>query len=115
VGSVLLDFSAAFNIIYHNLLWKKMLVKFGVPQGSSLGSLLFSIFTNYLPLVLSKGCVSMYANDSTLTTVSEITATLNKELQSVLEWVSQNKLVFNISNTKNSGVVGSLVVRALCQ
>ena len=46
----------------------------------------------------------MYADDSTqyltATTASEITATLNKELQSVLEWVARNKLVLNISKTK---------------
>jgi hypothetical protein len=44
--------------------------------------------------------VSMYANDSKLytsvTTASEITATLNKDLQSVSEWVARNKLVLNI-------------------
>jgi hypothetical protein len=47
----------------------------------------------------------MYADDSTLytsaTTVSEITPTLNKVLQSVSEWVVRNKLVLNISKTKS--------------
>jgi hypothetical protein len=47
----------------------------------------------------------MYADDSTLytsaTTASEITATLNKELQSVSEWVARNKIVLNISQTKS--------------
>ena len=58
-----------------------------------------------MPLALSKASVSMYADDSTLytsaTTVSEITATLNKELQLVSEWVARNKLVINISKTKS--------------
>ena len=35
------------------------------------------------------------------TTAREITATLNKELQSVLEWVASNKLALNISKTKS--------------
>ena len=43
--------------------------------------------------------VSMYADDSTIyasaTTANEVTETLNKELQSVLEWVASNKLVMN--------------------
>jgi hypothetical protein len=47
----------------------------------------------------------MYADDSTLytsaTTASEITATLNKELQLVSECVAKNKLVLNISKTKS--------------
>ena len=34
-------------------------------------------------------------------TASEVTETLNKELQSVLEWVASNKLVLNISKTKS--------------
>ena len=50
---------------------------------------LLSIFTNDLPLALNKACVSMYADDSTTyasaTTANEVSETLNKELQSVLE------------------------------
>jgi hypothetical protein len=46
----------------------------------------------------------MYADDSTLytsaTTATEMTATLNKELQLVSEWVPRNKLALNISKTK---------------
>ena len=53
-----------------------------------------------MPLALSKASVAMNVDDSTLytsgTTVSEITATLNKELQLVSEWVAMNKLVPNI-------------------
>ena len=50
-------------------------------------------------------CVSMYADDSTLytsaTTATEMTATLNKELQLVSEWVARNTFVLNISKTKS--------------
>ena len=49
--------------------------------------------------------MSMYAEDSTLnmsaTTASEMTATLNKELQLVSKWVARKKLVLNISKTKS--------------
>ena len=58
-----------------------------------------------MPLTLSKARVPMYADDSTLdtsaTTVTEMTATLNKEPQLVSEWVARNKLVLNISKTKS--------------
>ena len=51
--------------------------------------LTFSMFTNDMPLTLSKASVSMYADYSTLymsaTTATEMTATLNKELQLVSE------------------------------
>ena len=54
---------------------------------------------------MSKASVSRYADDSTLytsaTTTTEMTATLNKELQLVSEGVARNKLVLNISKTKS--------------
>jgi hypothetical protein len=73
-GVVLLDFSAAFDIVYHSLLL---------------------IFQSLLT-TLSKASVSMYADDSTLstsaTTTTEMTATLNKELQFLSEWVARNNI-----------------------
>jgi hypothetical protein len=90
-------FNGSFSNVKH--------LKCGVPQGSSLGPLLFYIFTNDLPLALNKACVSMFADDSTIyvsaTKANEVTETLNKVLQSVLEWVAGNKLVLNISKTKS--------------
>jgi hypothetical protein len=48
----------------------------------------------------------MYADDSTLytsaTTATEMTATLNKELQLLSEWVARNNLSLNISKTKST-------------
>ena len=58
--------------------------------------------------------MSMYADDSTpymsATTATEMTGTLNKELQLVYEWVARNKLVLDISKTKSiiSGTNNSL-------
>ena len=47
----------------------------------------------------------MYAGDSTIyasaTTANEVIETLNKELQSLLEWLASNKLVLNISKSKS--------------
>jgi hypothetical protein len=37
----------------------------GVPQGSCLGQLLYSILTNDLPSVMNKASVLIYADDST--------------------------------------------------
>ena len=89
-------FNGSFSNVKH--------VKCGVLQGSSLDPLLFSIFTNDLPLSLNKACVFMNADDSTIytsaITANEVTETLNNELQSVLEWVASNKLLLNISKVR---------------
>ena len=81
VGSVLLDFSAAFDIL-----------------GQLSRPLTF--LSLYQRHALSKASVSIYVDDSTLytsaTTASEIPATLNKEFELVSEWVARNTLVLNI-------------------
>ena len=49
-------------------------------------------------LVLTADYSTLYESS---TTASEFTATLNKTLQSVLEWVASYKLVLNITKTKS--------------
>ena len=39
-------------------------VESGIPQGSCLGPLLYSIFTNEMPLTLRKASMSMYADNT---------------------------------------------------
>ena len=79
-------------------------VQCDVPHGSCLGLLLFSILTKDLPQVLHKARRTKYTDDSTLymsaPKASELTEILNKELQSVPEWVINNKWVLNTSQTK---------------
>jgi hypothetical protein len=76
----------------------------GVPQGSFLGPLLFSIFTNDLLSVINKARVVMYADDSTIYSTAsecnELTDVLSSELRMVSEWVDVKKLVLNISKIK---------------
>src|SRR4029434_1031939 len=115
VGVVLLDFSAAFDIIDHELLHLKLsaygfkdsaidllkgylvnrqqcvmfngslsnieTLQCGVPQGSCLGPLLYSIFVNDMPYVLKNAGMGIYADDTTMYVSSESIEHVNEVLQ----------------------------------
>lgn len=66
----------------------------GVPQGSTLGPLLFSVYMNDLPLLLSETEVDIYADDTTIwlsgADRNEIQQTLNVSLSKANSWLKLN-------------------------
>ena len=71
----------------------------GVPQGSNLGPLLFSIFINDVSLLLPPGCRLFYADDTKL--FKEIKclddcSELQKHLTTFVDWCSTNCLTLSV-------------------
>ena len=140
VGTIIVDFRNAFDLVDHDLLLQKLSfykcdtnclrlmtsylksrtqvisvngiksnvaeISSGVPQGSILGPLLFLIFINDLPLVLSRKVSStdLYADDITIYDVQTDLGTLRSNLQEPLlilqRWCRQNGMLLNTRKTK---------------
>lgn len=95
-----------FQAVYNdNILSSFLLVPSGVPQGSILGPILFTLYINDLPNILKYCKVHIYADDVQLIfncsdlSIEAIASLINEDLKSIFTWSTENSLSLNVNKT----------------
>ena len=91
------------QVLVNGVRSEKLVIRQGVPQGSTLGPLYYIIYANDIPQMLENGA-ALYADDTVLYTktnnLAKIEKGLQKDMDSLAKWCYDNKLTFNTGKTK---------------
>lgn len=118
--------------VINNITSKRSSLNIGVPQGSTLGPLLFLLYINDIPNSTDILKFTLFADDTCIThshsDIVILSRTLNSELESVSTWLLANKLSLNLQKTQymvfagnkpyladfNVAICGQLIQRTHC-
>ena len=91
--------SRAQYVEVENVKSNPLFIQYGVPQGSTLGPLLFLIYINNMPNRLEKANIRTFADDTTLfyssNSPQDLKKSINEEFNHLLNYCSANKLSVN--------------------
>lgn len=93
-------------VFYNGKLSSFLNINKGVPQGSIMGPLLFTLYINDLPKYLNRAKVHLYADDVQIylncdkTVIDNCAIEFNSELCAIKNWADSNTLVLNPSKCK---------------
>lgn len=89
--------------MFKDVLSQKYKVKYGTPQGSVLGPLLYILLTNDMPKVLKFCKCIMFADDTTIclsgNNLNLALRKVNEDLQHLMKWFNINSLSLNIEKS----------------
>ena len=78
-------------------------IKYGVPQGSILGPILFLIYINELSQSIKNSKIHPFADDTNIlyarSSLKDINKKINFDLSNLVQWLRENKIALNVNKT----------------